>query len=60
VFIYDNLDGTGAKWQKHIVDNGGIATEDLVVEDLDGDGWIDIVAGGRATHNVKLYRNFGK
>ena len=60
VFIYDNLDGSGAKWQKHIVDNGGIATEDLVVEDLDGDGWIDIVAGGRATHNVKLYRNLGK
>jgi hypothetical protein len=32
-----------------------VATEDLVVADLTGDGHPDIVAGGRATHNVKLY-----
>ncbi|MCA9066457.1 MAG: VCBS repeat-containing protein, partial [Planctomycetaceae bacterium] len=42
-------------WSKHVIDAGGIATEDLVVEDLTGDGKPDIVAGGRATHNVKLY-----
>lgn len=59
VFIYDPADSSGEKWTKHIVDNGGIATEDLVVDDLDGDGWPDIVAGGRATLNVKLYVNQG-
>lgn len=59
IYIYDALDDTGARWQKHVLDNGGIATEDLILEDLDGDGWIDIVAGGRATHNVKLYLNQG-
>jgi len=59
VFIYDPADDTGVKWTKHVVDNGGIATEDLVVEDFNGDGWPDIAAGGRATHNVKLYLNLG-
>lgn len=60
VFIYQATDGSGTKWTKHIVDNGGVATEDLVCADLNGDGKIDIVAGGRATHNVKLYVNQGK
>jgi hypothetical protein len=40
-----------------VVDAGGVATEDLVVADFNGDGRLDIVAGGRATHNVKLYVN---
>jgi hypothetical protein len=46
-----------ASWQKRVVDSGGMATEDLVVGDLNGDGRPDIVAGGRSTHNVKLYIN---
>lgn len=60
VFIYKAGDDPAGKWTKHIVDNGGVATEDLVVEDLNGDGWPDIVAGGRNTHNVKLYMNTGR
>lgn len=60
VFLYDCPAGDGQKWVKHTVDNGGVATEDLVAGDLDGDGWIDIVAVGRGTHNVKLYRNAGR
>jgi hypothetical protein len=59
VFIYKMVDGSPAKWSKHTVDNGGVATEDLVVDDLNGDGWPDIVACGRATFNVKLYINKG-
>ncbi len=55
VFLYTSTDADGKVWQKSIVDNGGIATEDLVVEDFNGDGLPDIAAGGRATHNVKLY-----
>ncbi|MDG2129328.1 MAG: VCBS repeat-containing protein [Fuerstiella sp.] len=55
VIVYDCTSEDGAAWTKHVVDAGGIATEDLIVEDLTGDGKPDIVAGGRATHNVKLY-----
>ncbi len=59
ISIYDCTDGAGAVWNKQVIDDGGIATEDLVAEDLNGDGWVDFVACGRATHNVKIYWNRG-
>jgi ubiquinone/menaquinone biosynthesis C-methylase UbiE len=34
-----------------------MACEDALAADLNGDGRADIVAGGRATHNVKIYWN---
>ncbi len=46
-------------FEKHVLDDGGVAAEDLVAADLDGDGRIDLVAGGRETHNVKIYWNRG-
>src|SRR5262249_23102095 len=49
VRLYKALDDTGTKWARHILDDGGIAVEDLAAEDLDGDGRIDIVAVGRQT-----------
>lgn len=57
VNIYAAEDATGTKWKKRVIDAGGIATEDLIVEDVTGDGRPDIIAGGRQTHNVKLYVN---
>ena len=55
--IYDPVDAAAGKWQRTVHDPGGVAIEDLTVADLDGDGDIDIVAVGRATHNVKIYWN---
>jgi len=55
VFIYEADDATATKWTKHTIDDGGMATEDLICADLTGDGKLDIVAGGRASHNLKLY-----
>jgi hypothetical protein len=57
VIVYDCADASGTRWNKHVVDAGGMATEDLIVGDLTGNGRPDIVAGGRATHNLKLYIN---
>ncbi len=57
VNVYYASKSNGSEWKKQILDEGGIATEDLVVADLTGDGRLDIVAGGRSTHNVKLYVN---
>ncbi len=55
--IYDPDFPLEGKWNRQIVDAGGVAIEDLTVADLDGDGDIDIVAVGRATHNAKIYWN---
>ncbi len=44
---------------RHTIDDGGMACEDALVADLDGDGRPEIIAGGRATHNVKIYWNKG-
>jgi hypothetical protein len=48
------------KWQRQLVDPGSVAVEDLAAGDLNGDGKPDLVAVGRATHNVKIYWNEGK
>ena len=39
------------------IDESGMATEDLRVVDINGDGKPDIVAAGRSTRNLKVYLN---
>ncbi len=59
VRIYKVVDGTGAKWARYILDDGGVAVEDLAAADLNGDGRIHIVAVGRQSHNARIYWNQG-
>jgi hypothetical protein len=47
------------KWAKTQVDDK-VAVEDLTVADLDGDKRPEIVAGGRATQNLRIYWPAGK
>jgi hypothetical protein len=47
-------------WTKSMVDDGGMAAEDLAAADLNGDGRPEIIAVGRATANVKIYWNEGR
>lgn len=54
--IYDPADG-GLRWERLLVDPGGVAIEDLAAADLDEDGRTDVVAVGRATHNARIYWN---
>ena len=51
------VDREGALKSKEIVDDGGMATEDLIVGDFTGDKKPDIVASGRSTRNIKIYVN---
>jgi len=58
VFVFDPKEGsTPLAFERHTVDDGGMGCEDAVAADLDGDGRPDIIAGGRSTHNVKIYWN---
>ena len=57
VAVWTALDDLGEKWRETVVDPDGMACEDLVLADLNGDGKLDIIASGRATKNVKVYFN---
>jgi hypothetical protein len=57
VRVYKAADAVGTKWQRHLLDEGGVAVEDLAAVDLNGDGRPEIVAVGRATHNARIYWN---
>lgn len=60
LYVYESKRADGASaWQRHAIDVGGMATEDGIAADLNGDGKMDIIAGGRATHNIKFYENEG-
>jgi hypothetical protein len=55
--MYIPKDKKSSSWEIAWVDVNGMACEDLKIADLNGDGKPDIVASGRATHNVKIYWN---
>lgn len=55
--LFVPTDATGSDWEEHVVDDNTMATEDLKVADLDGDGQLDVIASGRDTHNVIIYWN---
>lgn len=58
--IYDRGASSGGEWRAAPLDDDGMACEDLRIADIDGDGDLDIVAAGRSTHNLKIYRNPGR
>lgn len=60
VRVYKCTDGKGEKWDRLLVDEGGVAVEDLTVADLNADGRPDLIACGRQTKNVRIYWNQGK
>ena len=57
--IFTAIDGKPDHWAQSLIDDNGMACEDLCLADLNGDGKLDIVAAGRATKNVRIYFNEG-
>lgn len=54
IYIYQSKDNAGQTWSRSTLDQP-MACEDIHCADFNGDGRIDILAGGRATHDVNLY-----
>jgi hypothetical protein len=58
VRLYVSAGADGTKWQEYALDEKAtMAAEDLKAADLDGDGDLDLVAAGRASHNLVIYWN---
>lgn len=58
VRLYVGMDEAGTKWQEYALDEKvEMAAEDMKAADLDGDGDLDLVAAGRASHNLVIYWN---
>jgi hypothetical protein len=57
VRLFDAADDSATTWRETPIDEGGMACEDLCVADLNADGKPDLIAAGRATHNLKVYWN---
>ena len=55
--LYVEKNGSQSTWDSYWVDKDGMACEDIKVMDLNQDGKPDIIASGRATHNLKIYWN---
>jgi hypothetical protein len=55
--LYTPLAADLKEWRTTLVDDNGMACEDLCLADLNGDQKLDIIAAGRATKNVKIYFN---
>jgi hypothetical protein len=57
LYVYDCQDSVGEKWERVALDEGDMAASGLAAADLNGDGWLDIIAVGTATSNIKWYEN---
>jgi hypothetical protein len=55
--VFAAVNGNPGQWGQSLVDDNSMACEDLCLADLNGDGKLDIIASGRATHNVRIYFN---
>lgn len=57
IIFFTARDKEGRVWDKDVIDDNGMACEDLVLADLNGDQKLDVIAAGRATKNLKVYFN---
>ncbi|MFC1650254.1 FG-GAP repeat domain-containing protein, partial [Candidatus Latescibacterota bacterium] len=57
IFRADGSDGTS--WKRITLDDGDMATSGICTADINGDGFLDIIAVGTSTGNIKWYENQG-
>lgn len=57
VKVYWTTKEDGSGWKSAMIDDGGMACEDAICADLDGDHDLEIIAAGRRSKNVKIYWN---
>ena len=57
LYIYENTDGLGHHWSRHVVYTGDEHHDGAQLVDIDGDGDLDILSIGWSHNQVLLYEN---
>ena len=57
--VFYAQDDEGKQWHHEVLDPMGMSASGCQVADINGDGRLDIVMIGGATHNIKWYENLG-
>ena len=57
LFVFENSDGKGKVWNKHVIYTGDEHHDGAQTVDIDNDGDLDIISIGWGHGNVILYRN---
>lgn len=58
LIIFSATDTAGLEWKREVLDTD-MAASGIALEDINGDGRLDIVTIGASTGNVKWYENLG-
>lgn len=58
--VFQAADAKGAHWTRTVLDQGGVASADCKIADMNGDKRPDIVCAGASTGNVMLFENLGR
>ena len=57
LFVFENLDGAGGSWARHVIYVGDEHHDGAQVVDIDSDGDLDVISLGWSHSNVLLYEN---
>lgn len=60
LFVFENLDGRGTQWARHLVHEGDEHHDGAQLVDIDGDGDLDIISIGWGHSGVILYENLAR
>jgi hypothetical protein len=60
VYVFHPLDAAGEKWEKKVLDDKGMGSEDVICATSTATARSTSSRSGRSTKNVKIYWNEGK
>jgi hypothetical protein len=58
IIWWENNDGSGTSWTEHTVDGNFADAVRVYAEDVDGDGYMDVLGAGSGDHDITWWENY--